>query len=524
VVTLDPARPRAEAVAVRDGRIVAVGAAAEMSNYISRRTRRYSLANATVVPGLTDAHVHVEGHGESRESIDLVGAASLEETVRRVRDGAAARGAAEWVHGRGWDQNDWPGKRYPAAKDLDAVTGGRPAFLRRIDGHAAWVNTRALELAGVTAATKDPDGGRILRDEAGAPTGVLVDRAMDLVSAKIPAPTREVRKRRLLAGLTASAEAGLTSVHDAGVDVETVALYKELLAEKALPIRVYVMIRGPREFLAHADGLRPEIGLGDGMLTVRAIKVSADGALGSRGALLLAPYSDEPGTKGLLTTDPAAYRAMLSRALELGFQVNTHAIGDGANRFVLDEYERAFRAASPRAKDARWRIEHAQVLAPADVPRFKRLGVIPSSQPTHATSDMYWAGDRLGPERVKGAYLWKTFLDQGVPVAGGSDAPVEKIDVVDGLLAAVTRQDRKGWPEGGWFPAERVTPVQALEMFAGHAAYAAFEEKDRGRIAPGFRGDFTILDLDPTTVPLARLKDVKVRGTVVAGEVVHDRP
>ncbi|HET7747064.1 MAG TPA: amidohydrolase, partial [Vicinamibacteria bacterium] len=464
--------------------------------------------------------VHVEGLGDARESIDLVGTASLAETLGRVKAGAATRGVDEWVLGRGWDQNDWPGAQFPSAKDLDPASGGRPAAFRRIDGHALWVNTRALERAGITSATADPPGGRIHKDAAGQPTGILIDRAMDLVSEKIPTPAREVRKRRLLGGLRASAEAGLTSVHDAGVDLDAVALYKELLAEKALPIRVYVMLRGPVGLTASLRSLQPETGLGDGMLTVRAIKVSADGALGSRGALLLEPYADEPGKKGLLTVDPAAYAELLKLAVERGFQVNTHAIGDGANRFALDAYEQALAG----RKDARFRIEHAQVLAPSDVPRFEALGVIPSMQPTHCTSDMYWATDRLGPERAKGAYLWKTFLDQGVPIAGGSDAPVEKIDVVDGIYAAVTRQDAKGWPEGGWHPEERVTPTQALEMFATHAAYAAFEEKDRGRIAPGFRADLSAFDLDPTTVPAARIKDMKVTATIVAGEVVHPAP
>ena len=519
VITLDAARPRAAAVAVRGGRIVAVGTAAEVEPLIGPRTRRIALPRATVVPGLGDAHVHVEGLGEALESIDLVGAATLAEAASRVRAGAAALGAAEWVRGRGWDQNDWPDKRFPSAAALDAASGGRPAFLRRIDGHAAWVNTRALELAGVTAETPDPAGGRILRDEAGRPSGVLVDAAMALVAGTIPPPTREARKRRIAKGLRASAEAGLTSVHDAGVDLAAVALYKELLAEGPLPVRAYVMLRGPDEFLAHPE-LRPEIGLGDGQLTIRSIKVSADGALGSRGALLLAPYSDEPGTKGLLTVDPERYRRLLDRAIAQGFQVNTHAIGDAANRLVLDAYEKAFGGGSGAAR--RFRIEHAQVIAPEDVGRFQALGVIPSVQPTHCTSDMYWATDRLGPKRAEGAYLWKTFLSRGVRLPAGSDAPVESIAVVPGLHAAVTRQDAKGWPEGGWHPAERVTAEEALRMFSADVAHAAFEEEDRGTIAVGKRADFTVLGQDPTAVPPARILDTQVVMTVVGGRVVHE--
>jgi predicted amidohydrolase YtcJ len=427
--------------------------------------------------------------------------------------------AGEWLLGRGWDQNDWPEKRFPAAADLDRVAGDRPVYLVRVDGHAGWANGRALALAGLTAQTVDPSGGRILRDEAGKPTGVLIDAAQRLVASSIPAPSREARKRRLAGGLRAAAEAGLTSVHDAGVDLDAVALYKELLAEGALPVRVYAMLRGPRPFLEH-PGLKPEIGLGDGMLTVRSIKVVADGALGSRGALLLEPYSDEPGSRGLLTVDPAEFDRLLGQALARGFQVNTHAIGDGANRFVLDAYARAFGAAGGGRH--RFRVEHAQVVAPADVPRFQALGVVPSVQPTHCTSDMYWATDRVGPERARGAYLWRTFLDQGVPLPAGSDAPVEAVAVVPGLYAAVTRQDAKGWPEGGWHPSERVSALEALRMFSRDAAFASFQEDELGAVTVGRRADFTVLSLDPTPVAPRDVARAAVRLTVVGGRIVFD--
>jgi len=516
IVTLDDSRPRATALAVKDGRIVAVGGESDVKPLVGSGTRVIDLKGRAVVPGLTDAHVHVEGLGTALERLDLVGAASLEDALARVAAAAQKAPAGEWLLGRGWDQNDWPGKQFPTAADLDRVLGGRPAYLVRVDGHAAWVSSAALRRAGVSAATADPEGGRILRDTSGAPAGVLVDNAMALVSSFIPEPPREVRKRRLAAGLRACARAGLTSVHYAGVPLSTVDLYKELLAEGALATRVYVMIRAD-DFLAAPASLAPEIGLGDGRLTVRAIKVVADGALGSRGALLLAPYSDEPGTRGLATIEPEKMKTVLQRALAQGFQVATHAIGDAANRMVLDAYEAAFGAGGGARH--RFRIEHAQVLAPADVPRFKALGVIPSMQPTHCTSDMYWAGDRLGPERARGAYLWKTFLVQGVPVPGGSDAPVEKIDVLPGLYAAVTRQDAKGWPEGGWHPEERVTIAEALTMFAKSAAFAAFEEDDRGTIAPGKRADLTVFTRDVTAVAPAEILGTAVAMTVVGGEV-----
>jgi len=521
VITLDGTQGRSNTIVVRDGRIVAVGSAADMQWLIGPATRRVDLPGATVVPGLGDAHVHVESIGEALESIDLVGATTRDEAVRRVRAGAAALGPADWVGGRGWDQNDWDDKRFPTAADLDAASGGRPAFLRRVDGHAAWVNTRALALAGVTAATADPPGGRILRDAQGRPSGVLVDAAMALVAEKIPPATPEARKRRIAKGLRACAQAGLTSVHDAGVDLASVALYKELLAEGPLPVRAYVMLRGPEEFLAHPQ-LRPEIGLGDGQLTIRSIKVMADGALGSRGALLLAPYADEPGTKGLLTVDPARFRTLLQRAIAQGFQVSTHAIGDAANRIVLDAYQEAF--GQTGGEDKRFRIEHAQIVAPEDVDRFRALGVIPSVQPTHATSDMYWATDRLGPKRVEGAYLWKTFLAQGLRLPAGSDAPVESIAVIPGLYAAVTRQDAKAWPAGGWHPKERVSVEEALRMFSTDAAYAAFDEVDRGTIAVNKRADFTVLDRDPTAGAPADILKTRVVMTIVGGRVVHEKP
>jgi len=519
VVTLDAAHPRATALAARDGRIVAVGDDGSVKPFVGPATRRIDLAGRMVVPGLTDAHVHVESIGTALESLDLVGASSLDEAVGRVAERAKSLPPGEWLIGRGWDQNDWPGQAFPTAADLDRVAGDHPVYLTRVDGHAGWASSKALALAGITASTPDPSGGRLLRDASGAPTGVLIDHAQALVTGKMPEPARAVRKRRLAAGLQACARAGLTEVHDAGVSLDTVGLYKELLREKALPVRVYVMLRGPGEFLAKGAALKPDVGLGDGMLTVRAIKVVADGALGSRGALLLAPYADEPASKGLLTVDADELRRLLPRAIAQGFQVNTHAIGDGANRLVLDAYEKAFGGYD--GSRYRFRIEHAQVIAPADVPRFKSLGVIPSMQPTHCTSDMYWAEARLGPERAKGAYLWKTFLAQAVPVAGGSDAPVESIEVIPGLYAAVTRQDAKGWPAGGWHPAERVTIEEALEMFSKHAAFAAFEEHDRGQVAVGRRADLTVLSRDVTAAAPAEILATKVSLTIVGGRIVH---
>ena len=509
--------PGPTALAIRDGRVLALGSDAAIEALAGPRTGRVALRGATVLPGLTDAHLHVESLGASLEQLDLVGVASLAEARARVREAAAALPAGAWLQGRGWDQNDWKEQRWPTASDLDA--GDHPAFLTRIDGHAAWVNARALALAGIGDATPDPPGGRILRDAAGHATGVLVDAAMDLAQARIPAPDEATRLRRLQRGLEACARFGLTGVHDAGLDLPGVALYKRLLAEGRLPVRVYVMLASS-DFLAAGEGLTPEVGLGDGLLTVRAVKAYADGALGSRGALLLEPYADEPRTRGLLALQRDDFARLLRLALQRGFQVGTHAIGDAANRLVLDAYAAAFGQAGGTAR--RFRIEHAQVVSPEDLPRFKALGVIPSMQPTHCTSDMPWAGARLGPQRLPGAYRWRSFLDQGLPLPGGSDAPVESADPRLGLYAAITRQDREGQPAGGWQPQERVSALEALAMFTRHAAFAAFEEDERGSLAPGRRADLTVLDRDPLAVAPAELLQARVLLTLVGGRVVHE--
>ena len=521
VVTLDEAVPAAPAtaVAVREGRVLAVGSDAAVEALAGPRTRRLALRGATVLPGLTDAHLHVEGLGASLEQLDLAGVPSLAEARERARRAAAQLPAGAWLLGRGWDQNDWPERRFPAASDLE--TGEHPALLERVDGHAAWVNARALALAGIDERTPDPPGGRILRDASGRPTGVLVDAAMDLVQARIPPPDEATRLRRLQRGLEACARLGLTEVHDAGVDLAGVALYKRLLAQGRLPVRVYVMLSAG-DFLARGPQLVPEVGLGDGRLTVRAVKAYADGALGSRGALLLQPYSDEPGQRGLASMADGDFSRLVRLALERGFQVATHAIGDAANRRVLDAYAQAFAAAGVDGAARRFRVEHAQIVAAEDVPRFRQLGVIPSVQPTHCTSDMPWAGERLGPARLAGAYRWRSFLDLGLPLPGGSDAPVESADPRLGLYAAVTRQDRAGQPAGGWQPQERVTPAEALAMFTRHAAFAAFEEHERGRLAPGLRADLTVLDRDPLSAPAAALLEARVLYTVVDGQLVHE--
>ncbi len=513
---------RVPALAIRDGRIAAVGDDTTLlAQWRGPHTRVTDLQGRTVLPGLTDAHVHLAGLGRRLRQLDLVGTRSKEEILQKVQVYARKHPEMRWIVGRGWDQNDWPDPRMPDRADLDRVVPDRPVFLTRIDGHAAWVNSRALELAGITRDTPDPPGGRILRRSDGSPTGVLIDRAVGLVRAVMPEPTIEDIRRDLEAGARACVAAGLTSIHDAGIDTRTWQAYLHLLQEGRLPLRVYAMAMYGSDLAETLLRTGPIIGLGEDRLTLRAIKVIADGALGSRGAALLEPYTDEPDSRGLLLVRPEELETLSRRALRAGVQLAVHAIGDRANRMVLDVWERVF---GPRGcPSCRFRIEHAQIIHPDDIPRFAQLHVIPSMQPTHATSDMPWVPARLGPHRQRGAYAWRSLLDTGVVIAGGSDAPVEEIFPMLGLYAATTRQDRNGQPPGGWHPEQRVTPLEAVQMFTTWAAYAAFMEDLVGRLRPGMFADFTVLDRDPMDVNPREIPRIHVHMTVIGGNVVYTR-
>ncbi|HEX2833631.1 MAG TPA: amidohydrolase [Thermoanaerobaculia bacterium] len=474
-------------------------------------------SGATILPGLTDAHGHLYGLGLSLDTVSLVDTQSYEEVIARVRDRAAKTTRGAWIQGRGWDQNDWPEKAFPTAAALDAAVPDHPVWLRRIDGHAGLANSTAMRAAGVTAATKDPEGGRIERDANGNPTGVFVDGAMSLIDNAVPAPTPELRKARVLAAANAIAANGLTEMHDAGIDGATITAVQELIDEGKFPVRVYAMLGDNAELLTTWFKSGPLVDYGH-HLTVRSVKLYADGALGSRGAALLEPYSDDPKNSGLMLAQPAHLEDVARRGRAAGFQINTHAIGDRGVRNVIDAYERA----GVVAKD-RNRVEHLQVIAPADVPRLVKHGIIASMQPTHATSDMYWAEARLGAERVKGAYAWRTVLNAGGRLALGSDFPVEQVNPFLGLHSAVTRQDQKNWPEGGWMPHERLTLAEAIRGFTSDAAYAAFEEKSRGTIEPGKLADLTIVEGDLYATPPSDLWKTKVKMTVVGGEIVFPR-
>lgn len=525
IVTMNPKQPQAEAIAIVGRRIARVGSDREIEEMIGPNTRVIELRGRLVVPGFIESHGHLLGLGQSRLVLDLRGTRSAEEVAERVAQQVRAAKPGEWILGRGWDQNEWPRKDFPTHEVLDRVAPQHPVYLTRVDGHAAWVNRRALELAGITRETADPPGGRLIRDAEGRPTGVLIDRAMNLVARLIPPRSREENKRALLLAIEECLRSGITSFHDAGASREAIELYKELLREGALRLRLYVMISGRDEALLREYLERgPEIGLGEHHLTIRAIKLVADGALGSRGAALLEPYADEPTQSGLLLLSEEEIYQIARRALAAGFQVNTHAIGDRANRIVLNAYERAFRE-FPHVRDPRFRIEHAQILDEADIPRFARLGVIASMQAIHATSDMPWVPARLGEARAReGAYVWRKLLQSGARIANGSDAPVEPLHPLLGFYAAITRQDERGNPPGGWFPDQRMTREEALRSFTLDAAYAAFEEHLKGSLEPGKLADLVVLSKDIMTIPPAEVLRTAVDLTIVDGRIVYERP
>ncbi len=514
--------PRRASILVENGKVAFVGDAGEAR----RRAGAVSvirLGGNFVFAGWADAHLHLFGLGKSLEIANLRDTASAEDAAVRMGKSAAALPEGLWVEGRGWDQNRWPGAAFPDARDLDRVLPDRPALARRVDGHAIWVNTAAMKAAGIGPATRDPEGGRILRRADGSAAGVFIDNAMALVVAAEPPPSAADRERWLLLGAAACARAGLTQIQDAsGYDAEGIAALERLAARGALPIRVYATVSPEPQELSAFFAKGPRIGGGGDFLTVRAIKAYADGALGSRGAALLADYSDEPGARGLLVTSPERLDSIALDARRNGWQLWIHAIGDRGNRVALDAFQKAERELPEAPAGAgRPRIEHAQVIAPEDFPRFARFAVIASIQPTHATSDMDWAELRVGPSRIAGAYAWRRLKSAGAKLAGGSDAPVESEKPLLGFYAAVTRKDLSGRPAGGWRPAERLSRPEALALFTSDAAFAAFEERSRGRIEAGREADLTILARDPMAVSEAEIPAIPVAMTVVGGRIVY---
>jgi len=523
--TLDAKRPRATAVAIAGSRILAVGNEADVKGYVGPTTRVVDLAGATVIPGFTESHGHLMALGESRLSEDLTGTRSWPEIVAKLAVAAAAAKKGEWVLGRGWHESKWSEAPVPVVRGfqthdaLSAATPDNPVVLERADGHAVIVNAKVMELMSIDRDSRAPAGGEIIRDANGLPTGVLVDNAMDLVHA--PPRSDAERERALDLALQECLRKGVTSFHDAGASSDDMALFKSYAQAHKLGPRLYVMVAG-YDLLRRLD--RPEVGLGDGFLTIRAVKLMADGAMGSRGAALLEPYDDDPKNSGFFTTPPETILAAARYGLEYGFQVNVHAIGDRANRMVLDQFERAFKE-YPGVKDPRFRIEHAQILDAKEIPRFAKLGVFASMQGIHCTSDRPWAASRIGMARVKeGLYVWRKLFASGATIINGTDVPVEDVDPIKNFYASVTRRPESGEPAEGFDPDQRMTRREALNSYTLAAARGAFEEHERGSIEPGKLADLTVLTQDILSVPDSQLLKTQVLHTIVDGRIRYSKP
>ena len=507
---------------VVDGqKVFAVGGDDLASKYLDMPSvTAFDLEGKTLLPGIIDAHGHVMGLGFQELQINLAGITSLQETLQELKEYAEANPELEWIIGRGWNQTLWEENRFPTAADLDQVIPDRPVWLSRVDGHAGWANTKAIQLAQVSTDTPDPVGGKIIRDNRGRPTGVFIDAAEGYVQTVVPESNREEQTLALNAALSLLSSFGVTSVHDAGVGVETWELYKDFAIQRKLRTRIYGMISGVGRVFDQLSSEGPIQSLYDDRLALRSVKLYSDGALGSRGAALIEDYHDDPGNKGLLFLDQEEMNLMVEKVVSKGYQANIHAIGDAANRQVLDALGYA-QQLYPR-EDQRNRIEHAQIVALEDIVRFKDLDIIASMQPTHATSDKNMAEDRVGPQRIKGAYAWQSFLRQGTVVASGSDFPVESANPFLGFYASITRKDIQGNPLSGWYSNEAMDRVQTLKSFTIDAAFAGFQEDVLGSLEPGKWADFIIIDQDIMMVPDSMLWRTKVLQTWVAGEKVFD--
>ena len=479
-----------------------------------------------MLPGFTDSHQHLSGVGFREMTLNLEGTTSLQDFLAKVKARVDQAKPGDWVTGRGWIETHWQPPAFPTREQLDSIAPNNPVILTRADGHASVVNSAALKLAGVDKNTANPFGGEISKNkETGEPNGMLIDAAQGLVRRRIPPTSREDAERAVILGVKRNIELGWTQIQDAGGGFAEIEIFKKLYGEGAIKLRIYKAVHGPGASATRLLNEGPIIGEFQNRLTVRTIKVVGDGALGSRGAALLGPYADAPDTSGFLTVKAEELRPMLVDALRKGIQVETHAIGDMANRFILDEYAKALQAVpvgQRKVADPRWRVEHAQIVNPSDIPRFAKLGIIPSMQPSHAIGDLFFAPSRLGIARLAGAYAWETFLKSGVVIPGGSDAPVERGEPMIEFYAAVARKDQKGFSGEGWHPEEAVTRIQALKMFTLWPAYAAFEEKLRGTIETGKLADLTILSADIMTIPHAEILKTRCVMTVINGEIVFE--
>jgi len=526
IYTLSEAQPRAEAVAAHEGKIVFVGSNEDAKRLRGEHTRLVDLHGQTVVPGLTDSHCHIFEIGERELNLNLEGTNSLEDFLEKVKAYVAQSRPGAWVTGRGWIETFWKSPRFPTRQDLDKIAPRNPLFLTRADGHTAVANSDALKWAEIDKHTPNPFGGEILKDqETGEPNGMLLDNARDLVAKHIPRPRVADQEKAFLLAVKREIELGWCEIQNAGSNANEIAGMRRCLEAGEVKLRIYNAVYGPgkdaQAFLKEGSTLDAY----DRHFTQRTIKVVLDGALGSRGAALLKPYADTPGTSGFLTEKETDLKPMFEEALRRGIQVETHAIGDRANRIILDLYEQAFAAVPPeqrKVREPRWRVEHAQILDAADTPRFAKLGVIPSMQPSHAISDLFFAPSRLGMDRLTGAYAWQSLIKSGCVIAGGSDAPIERGEPMIEFYAATSRQSLKGFSGEGWHPEQAVSREQALKMLTLWSAFAAFEEKDKGSIEVGKLADFTVLSKDIMRISEPEILNTRCIMTIIGGEVVFE--
>lgn len=524
VYTANEKQPQVEAIAVKGDRIVFAGSNAAVKKYQGAQTRVIDLHGATVVPGMTDAHHHLEGVGFREMTLNLEGITSLPDFLAKVKTKVDAVKPGEWVTGRGWIETFWTPQVFPTRWDLDKVAPNNPVILGRADGHGAVANSAALKIAGITKDTPAPFGGEISKDKNGEPNGMLLDAAQRLVNRHIPPTSPADAERAVVLGVQRDISLGWTQVQNPGGSYQEVDIYRKLYSEGKIKLRIYKVLSAPGKEAQRLLSEGPIIGAYGNRLTVRSLKFYADGSLGSRSAALLEPYSDAPDTSGFLTVKEEDLLPVLEEALRKGIQCETHAIGDRGNRFILDEYEKALQAvpvAQRKISDPRWRVEHSQIVNPHDIPRFKKLGIIPSMQASHAIGDLHFAPARLGLKRLEGAYAWNSFVKSGVIVAGGSDAPVERGEPMIEFYAAVARKDIKGFSGPGWHPEEALPRAQALKMLTLWPAYAAFEENLRGTIEVGKLADLTVLSADIMKIPEMDILKTHCLMTVIGGEIVY---
>jgi len=515
-------QPKAEAIAVKGDRIVFVGSNEDAKKFHAAKV--IDLRGRTLVPGLNDSHCHIFGIGEREMRLNLEGTNTLGDFLNKVKARVAQTSIGKWITGRGWIETFWKPSKFPTRQDLDKIAPDNPVFFTRADGHASVANSAALRIAKIDRNTPDPFGGQILKS-SGEPNGMLLDNAQELVSRNIPKPTEAEREEALLRGINREIGLGWCEIQNAGSDSEDIDLLRKDFEAGKIKIRFINAVYGPGKDAQNFLREGATINAFDHHFTQRTIKVIFDGALGSRGAALLKPYADAPDTSGYLTEKPEELKPMFEEALRSGIQVETHAIGDRANRLILDLYEQAFKAVPPNARkirEPRWRVEHAQIVDPVDIPRFAKLGVIPSMQPSHAISDLFFALSRLGIDRLAAAYAWQSFLKSGSIICGGSDAPVERGEPMIEFYAAVARKSIRGESAEGWHPEQAVSREQALKMFTIWPAYGVFEENDKGSIEVGKLADFTVLSQDILKIPEPEILKSRCVMTMIGGEVVFE--